>query len=105
MEIPGGLGRTPLGSSNSFLESSVAGTMPRTDINHMGGMELSLNSGNSTPEGLNTLSAENAHLEGLGDDCNVNENQNLLTGFDWVSMDIDGWPNIGSDYLQANLSF
>jgi hypothetical protein len=103
--LPGRSGRTPLGSSNSFLGSSVAGATPGTDINHVGGMEFSQSSGNSVIEGVNALLAENAHLGGFRDHCSVNRDGNMLTAFDWASTDINRWPDIGPEYLQANLSF
>jgi hypothetical protein len=105
MEISGGLGRTPLRSSNSFLGSLMAVAVPGTDINRVGGIEINLSSSNSVLEGVNDLPAENAHLEGLEDGYNVNENQHVSMGFDWASTDIDRWPDIGPDYLQANLLF
>lgn len=105
MELPGGSGRTPLGSSNSYLGTSVVGATSGTDIHRVGGMDLSLSSGSGVLEVVNALPAENSHLGVFGDDCSVNDNQNMSTSFDWASTDIDGWPDMEPDYLQANLSY
>lgn len=107
MVLPGGLARTPLGSSNSFLGNTVAGATPGTDMNSVGGMDFSLSSDNMVIEGVNALLAENPHSGGFRDHCSVNGNGNgnVLTGFDWASINIHGWPDIGPDYLQANYSF
>jgi hypothetical protein len=105
MELSEGLGRTPLRSSNSFLGSLVEGAVPGTDINRVDGMEISLSSRNGVLQGVNALPADHANLEGLRQDYSVNENQHMSMGFDWASTDIDRWPDIGPDYLQANLLF
>jgi hypothetical protein len=105
MELSGWLDSAPLRSSNSFLGSLVEGVAPGTDIN---GVEICLSSRNSVPQGANTLPAEGAHLEGLGGDYSVNEDQHhqhMSMGFDWASTDIDRWPEVGPDYLQANLLY
>jgi hypothetical protein len=108
MELSGELDRAPLRSSNSFLGSLVEGAVPGMDIHRVDGMEISLSSRNSVLQGANALPAEGAHLEGLGGDYSVNENQHhqhMSMGFDWTSTDIDRWPDIGPDYLQTNLLF
>ncbi|RFU35945.1 hypothetical protein B7463_g412, partial [Scytalidium lignicola] len=99
---PGRSGQTPSVSSNSFLGSSAAVATPGTDINQMSGIEFNLSSINGVTE------VENANLGVVEEQSNVNVNINaneiMMTAFDWTGRDIDGWPDIGPEYLQS-LSF
>jgi hypothetical protein len=75
--LPQGSGDASSGSSNAFLGNSVAGAMPGTDINPVGGIGFSVSGGNRAIE-------------------------NMLTGFDWENP--AGWPDIGPDYFHTNPS-
>jgi hypothetical protein len=52
MVFPNGSGDAPSGSSNFFLENSVAGAMPETDINPVAGMGFSPSGGNRAIENM-----------------------------------------------------
>lgn len=95
---PVGSGDTPLPSNSSFLGTSVAGTMPGTDVDSVGAMEYTLSGRDRVVEGANTLLAKHGYLEGSGD------HWDMFTGFDWANNNTDGWPDMVPDYFQANLA-